>query len=159
MRIGVISDTHGTLPAEALERLRGVDHILHAGDVGEGVLEELAELGIPMSVVRGNTDPESAGLPLEIRRKLEGVSILMRHIQPPPERLAPHQVEQFAHDGVRVVVFGHTHRPLAEERGGVLFINPGSAGQPRHGLPPSVGILTVQDGRAEFELLPYGANE
>lgn len=112
-----------------------------------------------MSVVRGNTDPESVGLPLEIRRTLGGVSILMRHIQPPPERLAPHQVEELVRDGVRVVVFGHTHRALSEERAGVLFINPGSAGQPRHGLPPSVGVLTLEDGKAEFELMPYGASE
>ena len=155
MRVGVLSDTHGHLPRGALALLAGTVHLIHAGDVGGGVLEELVGLGLPLTVVRGNTDPAASGLPLEARLTLNGTSLLVRHIQPPPSRLSARQVEELAESGVQVLIFGHTHQPLAEERGGVLFANPGSAGQPRHGLPPSVGYLTLGDGPPRFEVVEF----
>ncbi len=153
MKIGVISDTHGNLPDEALRRLEGVGHILHAGDVGEGVLEALRTHGCPVTAGLGNTDDPASGLPLEARLALAGVTVGMRHIQSPPGRLALRQVEEVAASGIRVLVFGHTHQPLCEERGGVLYINPGSAGQPRFGLGASMGYLWLGEGEPRFELV------
>ncbi len=155
LKVGVLSDTHGGLPEAALERLRGCDRLIHAGDVGDGgVLELLEALGAPLTVVAGNIDPAASGLPLEVRLELAGASVLVRHIQPPPDRLPAYRLRELQESGVDVLVFGHSHKPLAEERGGVLFANPGSAGQPRYGLPASVGYLWLGDGPPRFELVP-----
>jgi len=148
LTVGVVSDTHGLVRPEAKEALRGSDVILHAGDVGGShVLQELGELA-PVIAVRGNTDGGWARL-LPERRRLElgGVPVLVLH-----DRallgLDP------AAEGLRVVVFGHSHRPFAERRGGVLWFNPGSAGPRRFRLPVSVGRLVIEDGRVRPRLIP-----
>lgn len=158
MLVGLISDTHGNLPADALRRLECVDHILHAGDVGEGVLELLLATGIRVTAVLGNTDDPSSGLPLEARLDLGGVTVCMRHIQSPPGRLTAREVAVIAGTGAGILVFGHTHQPLCEERGGVWFINPGSAGQPRSGFPASLGYLWLGEGDPRFELVELSGN-
>jgi len=147
LTVGVVSDTHGLVRAEAKEALRGSDVILHAGDVGGGhVLQELGELA-PVVAVRGNVDGGWARL-LPERRRLElgGVPVLVLH-----DRallgLDP------AAEGLSVVVFGHSHQPLAERRGGVLWFNPGSAGPRRFRLPVSVGRLVIEDGRVRPRLV------
>jgi putative phosphoesterase len=141
LTVGVVSDTHGLVRPEAIEALRGSDVILHAGDVGGGyVLQELGELA-PVIAVRGNVDGGWARLLPERRRlDLGGVPVLVLH-----DRallgLDP------ADEGLLVVIFGHSHRPLAERRDGVLWFNPGSAGPRRFRLPVSVGRLVIEDGR------------
>lgn len=137
MRIGLISDTHGLLRPQAVDALAGVDHIIHAGDVGqEEVLRELRTVA-PVTAVRGNVDIDTwaTALPEKQDIWLSGASIHVLHIL---ERLKPT-------DGARsrVVIYGHTHRPLIETRDGVLFVNPGSAGPRRFSLPVTVGFLTV----------------
>ncbi|AEG92019.1 Conserved hypothetical protein [Ramlibacter tataouinensis TTB310] len=141
MRIGLISDTHGLLRPEALAFLAGSDHILHAGDIGDAaILEALAGIA-PLTAVRGNNDtgPWARQLKEVEQLRLAGVGIHLLHdrhelaIDPPAS-------------GVRVVVAGHSHKPLVQEQGGVLYINPGSAGPRRFSLPVSVGELLIEDG-------------
>lgn len=141
MRIGLISDTHDLVRPEALAYLRGCDHILHAGDVcGPAVLEALAALA-PLTAVRGNNDHGAwaGGLRDTETLELGGVRIRLLH------DLADLGRTPLPAD-LRVVVFGHSHKPVVEERGGVLHVNPGSAGPRRFRLPISVGELLVEAG-------------
>jgi putative phosphoesterase len=147
LTVGVVSDTHGLVRPGAVEALEGSDVILHAGDVGGGhVLQELGALA-PVIPVRGNADGGWARLLPERRRlDLGGVAILVLH-----DRallgLDP------AEEGLGVVVFGHSHQPLAERRKGVLWFNPGSAGPRRFRLPVSVGRLEIEDGSVRHRLI------
>ncbi|WP_208278101.1 metallophosphoesterase family protein [Massilia oculi] len=148
MRIGLISDTHGLLRPQALDFLRGSDHILHAGDVvGADIIDQLAGLA-PLTAVRGNNDHGdwAQALPESVTLALGGVTIHMLHDL---KELAIDPAAQ----GVRVVVTGHSHKPACEERGGVLYVNPGAAGRRRFTLPVSVGELLVDDGRVEVRLV------
>jgi len=154
MRVGLISDTHGLLRPEAIKFLRGSDLIVHAGDIGKAeILEQLAKLA-PVKAVRGNNDHGywAELIPHSDVLKIEQVMIFAIHdvseltIHPPPA-------------GVRVVVSGHSHRPLIKERGGVLYVNPGSAGPRRFTLPVSVAELSVKRKTvtariAELEIAP-----
>jgi putative phosphoesterase len=156
LTVGVISDTHGLVRPEAVEALRGSDVILHAGDVGGNhVLSELGELA-PVIAVRGNVDGGWARL-LPERRLLDlgGVSVLILHDRAlvGPD---PFLSEGEAASG-RIVVFGHSHQPLAEKRKGVLWFNPGSAGPRRFDLPVSVGRLVIEDGRVRPRLIEIEA--
>ncbi len=147
LEVGVISDTHGLLRPEALLALAGSQVILHAGDVGGNeVLAELSQIA-PVLAVRGNTDGGWARL-LPERRRLElgGVPLLLLHDRA-LVGLDP------ADEGLALVVFGHSHRPLAERKGGVLWFNPGSAGPRRFRLPVSVGRLLIEGGRVRPRLL------
>ena len=131
LRVGLISDTHGLLRPQALDFLRGSAHILHAGDiVGGEILDRLRALA-PLSAVRGNNDagPWAADLPHTVRLSLGGIDIVMLHDL---KELDPANAA-----GARVVVAGHTHKPACVERGGVLYVNPGSAGRRRFTLPIS----------------------
>jgi len=147
MRIGLISDTHGLLRPEALDYLAGSDHIIHAGDIGgPELLERLAGIA-PLTVVRGNNDTAAwqQTIPATARIALGGVGIYVIHdvkelgIEP-------------AVAGVRVVVSGHSHKPACVERGGVLYVNPGSAGRRRFTLPIAAGELLVEGGQVEVRL-------
>lgn len=145
-RIGLISDTHGLLRGEAEQFLAGCDHIVHAGDIGNaGILERLAAIA-PVSAVRGNNDhgPWAETLPEHRTVTLGGVCIFVLHDLHDLARHAPPP-------GVQVIVCGHSHKPLLERRaGGVLVVNPGSAGPRRFTLPVSAGELLVRgDGRLE----------
>jgi uncharacterized protein len=136
--IGLISDTHGLLRSQALAALRGVSHIFHAGDIGSPeILSELAALA-PVTAVRGNVDYEdwAMKLPAQVSAAFAGHKIhLLHNIGELPSEP---QIE-----GVSIVVYGHTHKPLAEKRDGVLYVNPGSAGPKRFSLPVSVGFLRL----------------
>ena len=148
MRIGLISDTHGLLRPQALDFLRGSDHILHAGDiVGADILDQLAGLA-PLTAVRGNNDHGdwAQALPETVTLILGGIVIHMLH------DLKELAIDPAA-EGVRVVVTGHSHKPACEERGGVLYVNPGAAGRRRFTLPVSVGELLVDDGRVDVRLV------
>ena len=140
--IGVISDTHGLLRPEAVEALRGSDHIIHAGDVGDsGILDELRTLA-PLTAIRGNIDkaPWARKLPETEMVELAGVSVYVLH------NLGDLDVEPEA-AGFRVVISGHSHVPKQETRNGVLYFNPGSAGPQRFKLPITVGRLTIAHGK------------
>ncbi|MGH8434607.1 MAG: metallophosphoesterase family protein [Pseudomonas sp.] len=148
MKIGLISDTHGLLRPEALAALAGCAHILHAGDIGTAeILDALRGLA-PLSVVRGNNDRAewALGLPEQLRLNLAGVSLYLLH------DLAELRFDPAA-EGIRVVISGHSHKPKLEERNGVLYLNPGSAGPRRFKLPISVGMLHVDDSGVRGELI------
>lgn len=138
IRVGLISDTHGLLRPQAVAALQGSDFIVHGGDIGDaGILDTLAAIA-PLTVVRGNNDrdawadaiPETAVLHLGGLRLLAIHDLSELHSDP-------------AGEGVRVVVSGHSHKPKVEERGGVLYVNPGSAGPRRFKLPIAVAELIV----------------
>ncbi|MBN2508601.1 MAG: metallophosphoesterase family protein [Verrucomicrobia bacterium] len=139
MRIGIISDTHGFLDPRVAEIFSGVEHILHAGDVGSpAVLLELERIA-PVTAVLGNTDTLATCNLTEVVM-LAGRKFLLQHIvdvRSPEEQLRL----RIAREQPDAVVFGHTHRALHETRGGVLYLNPGYAGRPRFNQPRSVAVL------------------
>lgn len=148
--IGLISDTHGLVRPEVFGALNGVELILHAGDVGEGVLEELAAIA-PVEAVRGNTDlVDDPRLAQSIERAIGGVRIHVSHGHelggPTPERL-------LAKYDADVIVYGHTHQQKVVVLNNRLVVNPGAAGQRRFKLKPSVGILTIDGGVARVEIV------
>jgi putative phosphoesterase len=140
IRIGLISDTHGLLRPEAMDVLRGSDFIVHAGDIGEGVLDTLSTIA-PVTAVRGNNDraPWAERLCATQRLRFGERTLLVLH------DLAELAIDP-QHDGVDVVVTGHSHRPKIERRSGVLYVNPGSAGPVRFRLPVSLALLQVSGG-------------
>ena len=149
--IGLISDTHGVVRPGVHQALAGVELILHAGDVGgDDVLDELA-LVAPVLAVFGNTDlPGDPRLEPEIVHDVDGVRIHVSHGHelgsPTPARL----LDRYPHD---VLVYGHTHRQLVTRAQGRLVVNPGAAGPRRFDLVPSVGRLTIVDGKVEVEIV------
>ncbi|TFW10244.1 metallophosphoesterase [Oxalobacteraceae bacterium OM1] len=147
MRIGLISDTHNLLRPEARHALAGVDHILHAGDICDvRVLEELERIA-PVSAVRGNNDraPGVNHLPERLTVELGGVRFHLVHDM--------HDLDIAPEDhGIRVVVTGHSHRPLSKRENGVLYVNPGSAGPRRFKLPISLGFIEIVDGEPKAVL-------
>ena len=145
MRIAVIADTHGVVHSRLAEVFRGVDRIIHAGDIGGAhVIDALKKIA-PVIAVRGNND-EADGE--EIRRsEIDGLRILLTHILP-----RPHQPDRRVIDSMRkrpadIVIFGHSHLPHDEIVDGVRYFNPASAGPRRFDLPVSVGILERRRGR------------
>jgi putative phosphoesterase len=148
MQIGVISDTHGLLRREALAALSGVEHILHAGDVGDpAILDVLAEIA-PLTAIRGNVDKAGrcAELPATEMIEVGGTTVYMVH------SLADLDLDPVA-ARIGVVVSGHSHRPSVETRNGVLYLNPGSAGPRRFSLPVTVAIVVVNDGLPRAEIV------
>jgi len=139
--IGVISDTHGLLRPEAVAAMRGVEHILHAGDVGDiAVLERLREIA-PVTAIRGNVDVSGpcAELPATDVVELGGKLFYLVHSV---DGLDINPVAA----GVAMVVSGHSHKASVQVRDGVVYFNPGSAGPRRFSLPVTVGFVTVEDG-------------
>ena len=156
MLVGVVSDTHSYLNPRVLELLQGVDHILHAGDIGDDAIIEELGLIAPITAVRGNNDKEgpTSLYPLEATEVLAGCRVLLTHeVKLPKGREAP-AMQRYLEAGVDVVVFGHSHIALQEQRGSVLFFNPGAAGKRRFKVVPSIGFLTVEDGRIEGSVVP-----
>jgi len=148
MRIGVISDTHGLLRPEAVAALSNSDRILHAGDVGNPeILDRLRELA-PVTAIRGNVDrePWANTLPVTEAIEVEGVSIYMIH------DLARVDLKPEA-AGFDIVIYGHSHQPKIEEKNGVLYFNPGSAGPQRFHLPVSVGMLEIKTGKIREQVI------
>ena len=141
MLVGVISDTHGLLRDEALAALAGVEHILHAGDVGDAkILQALRKIA-PVTAIRGNVDTRGpcALLPPTDSVDLAGKLFYLVH--------SVHDLDinpKVA--GVAMVVSGHSHKAKVEVKDGVVYFNPGSAGPKRFSLPVTVGFVTVEDG-------------
>lgn len=148
MRVGLISDTQGLLRPEALELFRGVARIIHAGDVGSAdVLEALCRIA-PVTAVRGNVDHgvELGKLPPTAEVELDGRRFHILHI-----------LEELDLDpavaGFAAVVHGHSHKASVEERGGVLYLNPGSAGPRRFRLPVTLALLDVEPAELRVKLI------
>ena len=151
MVLGIISDTHGLLRREALAALAGSDRILHAGDIGASeILDDLAQIA-PVTAIRGNVDVEAWAHKLADTEIVESgdLTIYMLH------DLGRLDLTPWA-AGIRVVVYGHSHQPKMEDKNGVLYFNPGSAGPRRFTLPVSVGKLVIdgKDVRGELIVLP-----
>jgi putative phosphoesterase len=138
LRVGLVSDTHGLLRPDARAFLVGCDYIVHGGDVGgPKILDELAVMA-PLIAVRGNndTEPWAAHLPKTELIRVGNLFVYVIH------NLAELDIDPGA-AGIRVVVSGHSHKPMVEKRDGVLYVNPGSCGPRRFKLPISVGEITV----------------
>ena len=148
MRIGLISDTHGLLRPEAAAALRGVDHIIHAGDIGGAELLAALEEIAPVDAVRGNNDRGAwaASIPETLELQFDEARVYVIH---EVTRLGLDPADR----GLHVVIAGHSHKPVAQERAGVLYVNPGSAGPRRFKLPVSVARLHVAGKRVRAELL------
>ncbi|HEX8693225.1 MAG TPA: metallophosphoesterase family protein [Longimicrobium sp.] len=153
MKIGLISDTHGLLRAQVFEALAGVEHILHAGDVGPAeLLDELAAIA-PVTAVWGNTDG------WDVRRRVQEVAevelggvrcVVVHGMQlgsPTPEKAAA----AYPHAGL--VVFGHSHRPVIRQVGATLAVNPGSAGRQRFRDPVTCAVAEIEGGRVAARLI------
>ena len=152
MKVGVLADTHGLLRPEVLTAFAGVDHILHAGDVGDSnILDALKKLA-PITAIRGNIDRtgDCAKLPAEEYLTLGGVNLYLLH---DVQTLSLHP--QAA--GLHAVIFGHSHKPLLEHRRGVLFFNPGAAGPRRFSLPISAGFLSIQGSKVHAKHIDLSA--
>lgn len=148
MRIGLIADTHNLLRPEALAALQGVDHLIHAGDIGgPHILADLERIA-PLSVVRGNNDQDSWADAIPERLTLRFGAIALHVL---------HDLKQLdidpAAQGIDVVIAGHSHKPLHEKRNGVLYLNPGSAGLRRFKLPIGVGLLHIEGRQVRAKLI------
>ena len=152
MKIGVISDTHNFLDERIPGLLSGVEHILHAGDIGSPqILSLLAEIA-PVTAVSGNTDDPGFHYPSTKLSELGGRKFLLHHI------VDPHALEdslraRIARERPAVVVFGHTHKPSCETVGGILYFNPGYAGKARFAMPRSLAILHCDEQTVRPEFL------
>lgn len=147
MRIGLIADTHGLLRPEALDALAGCDHIVHAGDIGKPAILDALRAIAPLSVVRGNNDrglPWAEGLADELTLQLGGLTLYLTHELADVPSPLPASID--------VVVTGHSHKPHIEQRGQVLFVNPGSAGPRRFKLPVSVALLAPSPAGPQVHL-------
>jgi putative phosphoesterase len=151
MRIGVISDTHGYLDPRITAAFGHVDAIVHAGDIGgASVLEALREIA-PLHAVYGNNDEKLGGLGLPLRADFDLAGVRFHlvhqlpHATPSPE--------------TRVVVFGHSHRTLSEDRSGVLYVNPGAAGRVGFHRLQTVAVLAIEGDAIDARIVELGARE
>ena len=148
MVVGVISDTHGLLRPEAVAVLAGVDHILHAGDVGDAAILDRLRAIAPLTAIRGNIDVAGAcaGLPATEAVELGGSLFYLVHA------IEDLDIEPRA-AGVAAVLYGHSHQPAWEERNGVLYLNPGSAGPRRFNLPVTLAKVRISDEKLSTEIV------
>ena len=138
-RIGVIADTHGRVHERVADVFAGVDHILHAGDIGGAhVLRELRRIA-PLTSVDGNND-DATGEEI-VRVEIGGLRVLLTHILPRPQNPSSHVTSSLRDQAADYVVFGHSHLPHHETVGGVVYFNPASAGPRRFDLPVSLGMI------------------
>ncbi|MBP5970432.1 MULTISPECIES: metallophosphoesterase family protein [Pseudomonas] len=148
MKTAIISDTHGLLRPEALTAIQGCDLILHAGDIGSPeILDQLSQIA-PVQAVRGNNDlnlPWAANIPDHLSLDLNGWPTLLIHdIADVPALLAAN---------TRLIITGHSHKPLIEWRDNCLYLNPGSAGRRRFKLPVTLALLDVRADALEPQLI------
>jgi putative phosphoesterase len=148
MLIGIISDTHGLVRPEAIAALQGTELIVHAGDVGKPAVLDALRAVAPVVAVRGNVDrgPWATSLPETVSVSVGMHRVLVLHI------IAELSIDP-ASEGYAAVIFGHSHKPSIQTRGGVLYINPGSAGPRRLRLPITLARVRVQGSAIEPELV------
>ena len=143
MKLAILSDTHGLLRPEVVEKLKTADAILHGGDINkQSIVDELRRYA-PLYMVRGNNDKEWAqAIPHDLTLTLEGVTFAMVH----NKKELPADLE-----GVNVVVFGHSHKYVQEEKGGILWLNPGSCGPRRFHQEITMMMAELEDGKIQVE--------
>jgi uncharacterized protein len=148
MIIGVISDTHGLLRPEALAAIRGSEHIIHAGDIGDpAIVDKLREIA-PVTAIRGNVDRDAWATSVPNTNVLEVGEITIYVIHNLQELDLKPEAAGFA-----AVIYGHTHIPKSETKNGVLFFNPGSAGPKRFRLPVTLGKLQILNQQLQAEIV------
>ena len=150
LRVGLVSDTHGLLRPEARAFAGGCDYIIHGGDIGSAaILDQLSAMA-PLIAVKGNNDRQSwaVHLPETEMIRVGGVFIYVIH------DISQLDIEPHA-AGVQVIVSGHSHKPLIEQRDGILYINPGSCGPRRFRLPISVGEMLVDGTKVKARTLEF----
>lgn len=154
-RIGVIADTHGLFDPAILRHFQGVDHILHAGDIGDNsVLRELEKIA-PVTAVSGNVDGyEASGFRKQAVIELAGKRIGLRHIVYEGGRMTEEGRRFLDEHRPDLCIFGHTHQPKSEWYGATLLFNPGSAGPKRFTLPRSCGLATIKKGQITPLFIP-----
>jgi uncharacterized protein len=148
--VGLVSDTHGLLRPEARAFAAGCDYIIHGGDIGSAaILEQLSAMA-PLIAVKGNNDRQAwaARLPETEMIRVGGVFIYVIH------DISQLDIEPHA-AGVQVIVSGHSHKPLIAQRGGILYVNPGSCGPRRFKLPISVGEMLVDGTKVRARTLEF----
>jgi putative phosphoesterase len=144
MRIGIISDTHNFFDPQIPKLFDGVEHILHAGDIGAPkILLELEQIA-PVTAVVGNTDDPNFRYEITNVVELLGRKFLVHHIVNPRE-LSEELQDRIESERPQVVVFGHTHKPFCEKIGGVVYFNPGYAGKSRFGMERSIAIMECDE--------------
>ena len=150
-RLGVISDTHGEMPDSVMEALAGVDAIIHAGDVGSGLILDVLGAIAPTTAVCGNCDIGGAAMtPIAVNVVLGGVRIVAAH----RERDLGGSLDPIR-AGARIAITGHSHIAAIGERDGVLWVNPGSPSAPRGGQPASVAVVSIAaDGEIDAKVVP-----
>ena len=151
MKLAILSDTHGLLRQPVLEHLKTADVILHAGDINtQAIVDHLASIA-PLYIVRGNNDKDWAeSIPHDLTVTLSGVTFYMVH----NKKEVPADLS-----GINVVVFGHSHRYVQEEQGGLLWLNPGSCGPRRFHQEITMMMAELEDGQLRVEkiAIPYEA--
>lgn len=144
LRIGIIADTHGLFDSTIVQHFHGVNHIIHAGDIGKRSVIEQLEAIAPVTAVSGNVDEyEESGFPTEAIIKLNGFRIAIRHVVFEAGKLTKEGRAFLDRTRPDICIFGHTHQPKNEWLGDTLLFNPGSAGPKRFKLPRRVGLLTI----------------
>ncbi len=151
MKIGLISDTHGFLDPRLPRIFRGVDHILHAGDIGPDHLIAQLESIAPVTTVLGNTD-SSTLYRLTETIVLGGRKFLVHHIVS-PHALTNELQERLARERPAIVLFGHTHQQFNHVVNGIWFLNPGYAGKPKSGAARSVALLEGDAKEIQVEFI------
>jgi putative phosphoesterase len=148
LHVGIISDTHGLLRPEALRELAGVDHILHAGDIGDDRILAALQGIAPVTAIRGNVDASGTCSELPATEAVELGGSLFYMV---------HSIQDLDIDpkaaGVHVVVYGHSHRPELKEREGTVYLNPGSAGPRRFDLPITLASAFVENGNVRVRII------
>lgn len=152
MKLGIISDTHGFLDPRVEKIFAGVNHILHAGDIGDMLIELELKFIAPVTVVLGNNDHGLSFKETEVLT-LADRKFLIHHIVN-PRALSDKLAARFRRDRPDVVIFGHTHKSFAETVDGIFFFNPGYAGKPRFGAERSVAVLHCDAHGFRHEFIP-----
>lgn len=155
MLLGVISDTHGYLNPKVPELLRGAEHILHAGDIGDaGIIDELSGIA-PVTAVRGNNDRtgQASLYPEQVTLELAGRTIFLTHEIKLPKSTEDPGIKTYLDASVDLVVFGHSHIAVQKYLDPVLFFNPGAAGKRRFKLVPSIGTLALANDRVRGTII------
>ena len=143
MKLAILSDTHGLLRPQVVEHLKTADAILHGGDINKPAIVEQLQQHAPLYIVRGNNDKEWAeDIPHDLTVTLEGITFFMVH----NKKEVPADLS-----GVDVVVFGHSHKYVQEEKDGVLWLNPGSCGPRRFHQEITMMMVKIEDGTIQVE--------
>ena len=151
MKLAILSDTHGLLRPQVVEHLKTADAILHGGDINKPAIVEQLQQHAPLYIVRGNNDKEWAeDIPHDLTVTLEGVTIFMVH----NKKEVPADLS-----GVDVVVFGHSHKYVQEEKDGILWLNPGSCGPRRFHQEITMMMAEIEDGDIQVEKIEISHEE